>query len=55
MWRLRDILIVGLAVSGTAAGNWFPGHKTGEWTTCPASFSLRLLRMSESDLEADNR
>ena len=31
MWRLRDILVVGLAVSGAAASNWFPGHKTGEY------------------------
>ncbi|KAL7811628.1 hypothetical protein V8C26DRAFT_422382 [Trichoderma gracile] len=30
MWRLRDILVVGLAVSGAAASNWFPGHKTGD-------------------------
>ncbi|RFU74324.1 stress response ish1 [Trichoderma arundinaceum] len=28
MWRLRDLLIVGLAVSGAAASNWFPGSKT---------------------------
>lgn len=33
MWRLRDLLIVGLAVSGAAASNWFPGSKTGKtWT-----------------------
>ncbi|UKZ83128.1 hypothetical protein TrVFT333_010931 [Trichoderma virens FT-333] len=30
MWRLRDVLIVGLAVSGAAASNWFPGSKTGD-------------------------
>jgi hypothetical protein len=54
MWRLRDILVVGLAVSGAAASNWFPGHKTGEYR--PAGLILsRLVRMSESDLEADNR
>ncbi|KAH6609849.1 stress response ish1 [Trichoderma cornu-damae] len=29
MWRLRDLLIVGLAVSGAAASNWFPGSKAG--------------------------
>ncbi|KAM0469693.1 hypothetical protein ACHAPX_010358 [Trichoderma viride] len=30
MWRLRDLLVVGLAVSGATASTWFPGSKTSD-------------------------